>query len=338
MKIWIDYINTPQVTFFVPFIRDFKNDNHEILLTCRDSGNTIDLLEQHKLPYYLVGEKVGKGIIQKIVLFPLRLVSLFFFILKHKPDIAVSQSSFYQPLVAKLLRIPCLYTNDNEHAKGNLFGFLFADKVILPMALQNLEITKRFPLKSKISFYPSVKEAVYLSQFHDLQSLAAGPKSKIYFRPEPWSAQYYKGPFNFFDDILLKLSKEYNVVVLPRDKKQTVHFRQHKFITLSVSEKPLVLDDIVADCLLFIGAGGSMTREMAVLEIPVISIYHSELLCVDKSLVNKGLMIVKPDITYEEIKIHINSGFKYMKGKSALTEGEKSYNLLKNLIYDLIHK
>jgi len=141
----------------------------------------------------------------KIVLFPLRLVSLFFFILKHKPDIAVSQSSFYQPLVAKLLRIPCLYTNDNEHAKGNLFGFFSPTKLSYPWHCKIWNLRSVFRLKSKVSFYPSVRRQYISHSFHDLQSLAAGPKSKIYFRPEPWSAQYYKGPFNFFDDILLKL-------------------------------------------------------------------------------------------------------------------------------------
>jgi uncharacterized protein len=338
MKIWIDFINTPQVTFFVPFIKEFKKGNHEVLLTCRDSGNTIDLLNQHELSFNVIGKKVGKGVIQKSLFFPRRLLKLFFFIRKHKPDIAASQSSFYQPIVARLLHIPCLYTNDNEHAKGNIFGFLFATQVILPVALQNEKFTKRFPLKSKLSFYQSVKEAIYLSQFPDLLSLSNGVKNKIYFRPEPWSAQYYKGPLNFFDDILLKLSGEYELIVLPRDRNQAEHYKQEKFSRLFVSQKPLNLLDIVADCLLFIGAGGSMTREMAVMEIPVISIYQSELLCVDKYLVNKGLMIINPDITYERIKTFLDSGFLNKKEMSALTEGEQSYSLIKNLIYNLKHE
>lgn len=338
MKIWIDFINTPQVTFFVPFIKEFKNDHHEILLTCRDSGNTIDLLNQHELSHNVIGTRVGKGIIQKSLFFPRRLFILYLFIRKHKPDIAASQSSFYQPIVARLLRIPCLYTNDNEHAKGNIFGFLFATKVFLPLALRNEKFTQRWPLKSKLSFYPSVKEAIYLSQFSNLFSLVAGTKDKIYFRPEPWSAQYYNGPINFFDDILLKLSEDYKLIVLPRDKNQAEHYKQEKFSRLIVAQKPLNLFDIVKDCMLFIGAGGSMTREMAVMGISVISIYQSELLCVDKYLVDKGLMIINPDITYEGIKTFLDSGFRYKKEMSALTEGEQSYILIKNLIYNLKHE
>lgn len=332
MKIWIDFINTPQVSFFVPFIKDFRKEGHEIILTCRDSGNTVDLLKQNDLEFSVIGDKVGKSLFRKLLFFPQRLIKLHSFIRTEKPDVAVSQSSFYQPVVAGFLGIPCLYTNDNEHAKGNLFGFLFATKVILPVALQNEKFTKRWPLNKKISFYPSVKEAIYLSQDPGLLPLAVGKKRIIYFRPEPWSAQYYKGPLNFFDDTLSRLSDEFEVIVLPRDKNQTDHYSQEKFASLKVAAKPVRLNQIVSECLLFIGAGGSMTRELAVLEIPVISIYQEELLSVDRYLMNKGLLKINPKITFEEIRSVIGSGSENKKEWSALNEGKGSYSLIKDII------
>jgi predicted glycosyltransferase len=335
MRIWIDFINTPQVSFFVPFIKEFKKYHYDILLTCRDSGNTIELLKQQELEFHVVGKKVGRGLLQKLLFFPRRLITLFCFIRKHKPEIAASQSSFYQPIVAKLLKIPCLYTNDNEHAKGNIFGFLFGTKVVLPYTLSNEKFTGKWPLKTKLVFYPSIKEAIYLSQRPELLSLLKEKKSKIYFRPEPWSAQYYKGPLNFFDDILLRLSQEYEVVVLPRDKIQGEHYNQTKFSSLKVAHKPLSLYNIVSDCLLFIGAGGSMTRELAILEIPVISIYQADMLSVDKYLVDKGLMKVNHDITYEEIKSILNSGYGAERKWSVLNEGKESFILINNLIMNL---
>jgi uncharacterized protein len=332
MKIWLDFINTPQVSFFVPFIKDFRKSNHEIIITCRDSGNTVDLLKQHELEFHIIGKKVSKQILQKLLSFPLRIIKLYYFIKKQKPDVAASQSSFYQPIVARMLKIPCLYTNDNEHAKGNLFGFLFANKVIMPVALQNEDFTKKWPLKKKISFYPSVKEAIYLSQDPKLLPLVGGEKNKIYFRPEPWSAQYYNGPLNFFDDTLLELSNEFKVVVLPRDSNQIKHYSQSKFDALGVAKKPLSLHSIISDCLLFIGAGGSMTRELAVLEIPVISIYQEEQLCVDKYLIDKGLLKVNPELTYKEVKAVLDSGLKIKKEWVSLNEGKESFLLIREII------
>lgn len=335
MKIWIDFINTPQVSFWVPFIRDFKNGNHEIILTCRDSGNTIEMLKQQELEYQVIGERVGKGIFQKLFFFPKRIIKLFLFVRKTNPDVAASQSSFYQPIVSRILGIPCLYTNDNEHAKGNLFGFLFANKVILPIALCNEAFTNKWPLNSKNSFYPSVKEAIYLSQQPELLKLISGTKSIIYFRPEPWSAQYYDGPLNFFDKILLLLSSMYKVIVLPRDKNQYDHYKQGKFSNISVVNKPMNLKDIVSNCLLFIGAGGSMTRELAVLGIPVVSIYQAEMLCVDKYLVEKGQMKIEPDITFEALETILRKDLSIKKDLSVLDEGKESFRIIKNEIITL---
>ena len=335
MKIWIDFINTPQVSFWVPFIQEFKKGGHKLLLTCRDSGNTIALLQLHGYDFEVIGKSAGKGIFQKVFLFPKRLLKLYLFIRKNKSDVAVGQSSFYQPIISWILGIPCMYTNDNEHATGNLFGFLFAKKVILPKAFNNEYFTQRWPLKSKISFYPSVKEAIYLSQQKDLLSVLNNTKDIIYFRPEPWSAQYYNGPVNFFDQTLLSLSLEHNVIILPRDKNQIKHYKQEKFNKLFVADKPLTLKEILSNCKLFIGAGGSMTRELAVMGIPVVSIYQEELLKVDKYLVEKNNMIVNPKITLKEIITMLSAKTNGEKNLSALEEGNDSYKIIKNLIINL---
>lgn len=335
MKIWIDFINTPQVSFFLPFIKEFKKRDYELVLTCRDSGNTVAMLKNYNLPFTIIGDKVGKSTVEKTMFFPLRIYGLLGYIRKLKPDIAISQSSFYQPIVARLLKIPCLFTNDNEHAKGNLFGFLFASKVLLPWALSDLPLAKKWPLKHKVIFYPGVKESIYLSQQPNLMESRSEPKKIIYFRPEPWSAQYYKGPVNFFDDTLLKLAKSYQLMVLPRDKEQANHYHDQKFQNVIVSDSIIRLEDIVSNCALFIGAGGSMSRELAVLGIPVISIYQAKLLRVDQCLVDAGLMIVDPAISFEKIKKKLDA----QRGKTVdmgqLSQGEASYHLMLKEIINL---
>jgi uncharacterized protein len=335
MKIWIDLINTPQVSFWVPFIKEFENEKHDLLLTCRDSGNTVALLQLNRLKFQVIGKKAGKGKLQKMLLFLRRLIKLYAFIRKNRPDISASQSSFYQPVVSRVLGIPSMYTNDNEHAKGNFFGFWFAKKVVLPIALRNEKFTRKWPLRSKVSFYPSVKEAIYLSQQSGLSSTNGVIKNVIYFRPEPWSAQYYDGPLNFFDEKLLALSSQYKIVVLPRDKNQTEHYKRQKSANLTVAEKPLSLKEIISNCKLFIGAGGSMTRELAVLGIPVISIYQEEMLKVDSYLVGKGCMTINPGISYEEIKANLEVERAGEKDLSTLAEGVESFKIIKKQIVNL---
>jgi hypothetical protein len=45
--------------------------------------------------------------------------------------------------VAKLLGIPSIYTNDNEHAMGNKPAFIFASSILIP---ENLAIEKSIDL------------------------------------------------------------------------------------------------------------------------------------------------------------------------------------------------
>ena len=302
MKIWIDFINTPQVAFFVPFIRRWERDGHELLLTCRNSGNTVGLLRQHGLEYHVVGQRVGAGTFDKAKLFTGRMFQLWRFVRTRKPDVAAGQSSFYLPLIAKVLGIPSLYTNDNEHAQGNFFGFRFATQVWLPEPLRGLPAVRKRYLKERVRFYPGVKEAIYLSQQPELLAVIEAPKDRIFFRPEPWSAQYYDGPLNFFDESLRQLADHHQIVVLPRDPRQADHYRQAKFSGIIVPDSPLKLIDIVSSCLLFIGAGGSMTRELAVLGVPVVSIYQADLLAVDNYLVERGLLRIQPDLNYASIQ------------------------------------
>lgn len=333
MKIWIDFINTPQVSFWIPFIKEFEKENHKLILTCRDSGNTVALLHLYGLNFHVIGGRPGKGLFHKMFLFPRRLLKLYSFIRKNRPDSAAGQSSFYHPLVCWILGISCMYTNDNEHAKlGNLFGFIFANKVILPIAFQNENFTQKWPLKSKVSFYPSVKEAIYLSQQSNLFSQNGSLQNVIYFRPEPWSAQYYHGPLNFFDKTLLLLSVEHKIVILPRDKNQTEHYNQEKFSKITVAGKPLLLKEIVNNCKLFIGAGGSMTRELAVLGIPAISIYQDKILKVDQYLVDRKCLIINPTISFEEIESTLNEETSEKNNLSVLEEGKESFNIIKTLI------
>ena len=108
-----------------------------------------------------------------------------------------------------------------------------------------------------------------------------------------------------------------------------------KFKSLTVAQKPISLNKIVSDCLLFIGAGGSMTRELAILEIPVISIYQAEMLNVDKYLIDKGLIILNPQINYEDIQLILNSAYRAENELKTLNEGKESFSLIKNLIINL---
>jgi uncharacterized protein len=342
MKIWFDISNSPHINMFFDLIKELEHDGHRIIITSRPLANTVELLDQKGLKHTVVGEHYGKSIFKKIFGYPIRVMQLRNFLKNEKIDLAVSQSSFHSPVVAKFLNIPSIYTNDNEHALGNMPSFYCATKILIPENLKIKSIAKNGISARKVTQYPGVKEGIYLWSKGELiqekRALKQPASTNIYIRPEPQTAQYYNGKQNFLDNIILELQGKYNITVLPRDANQATHYKQSKFFNISVPDKPISFNNIAIDCTLFIGAGGSMTRELAILGIPTISVYQDDLLEVDKFLLSKGLLVHKPELTTAEVENHLKELHNSPPALELMNKGKQAYNLLRNEILNFEKK
>jgi hypothetical protein len=336
MKIWFDISNSPHVNMFHGLILELQKEGHEIIITSRNLANTIDLLNQKNLKHTTIGIHNGKNIIKKIIGYPIRVYLLYEFLKDMQIDIAISQSSFHSPLVATLLGIPCIYTNDNEHAFGNIAAYLFADKFFVPENMSLSALTKLSNIKNKMKIYPGIKEGIYLwSRYKNIYRERLNEKNSknhVYIRPEPRTAAYYKGGVDFMDNMIIGLQKKVDVTILPRDEWQTKHYSDEKFGTTKVNKYPIDLEIIAKQCSLFIGAGGSMTREIALLGVPSISVYQDELLGVDKILIENKIMHYDPEITLDKILSFMNTPTNNYAQLSMMEKGEKAYYMLKEEI------
>lgn len=342
MKIWFDISNAPHINLFKDLIKELESEGNEIVVTCRPLSNTVSLLDLHKIKYTLVGKHYGKNFFKKVLGYPIRVWQLKKFIRPLKVDIAVSQSSFHSPVAARLLGIPSIYMNDNEYAMGNIPSFICATKVLIPEFLNIKKVRKQGAKVRKIIAYPGVKEGIYLWQSYLGNQISSTPinadQKKVYIRPEPRTAQYYKGGLNFLDDVIIGLKKKFKVIILSRDQEQLKYYQTAKFAGTCVPEKPFSFNDISKDCLLFIGAGGTMTREMAVIGIPTISVYQDELLDVDEYLLNQGLLKHIPKLTAEKALQYIDQEGQKMPNQNLLLKGKESFYLIKSLIKETSDK
>ena len=339
MKVWFDISNAPHINLFKDLIKELQSEGHEILVTCRPLSNTVSLLDLHKIKYTVVGKHYGKNFFKKVLGYPVRVWQLKKFIRPLKVDIAISQSSFHSPVAARLLGIPSIYMNDNEYAMGNIPSFICATKVLIPEFLNIKKVRKQGARSGKIIAYPGVKEGIYLWQSYLANQFFSSKinvdEKKIYIRPEPRTAQYYKGGLNFLDDVIIGLKKSFKVIILSRDQEQLKYYQTAKFTGVCVPEKSFSFNDISKDCLLFIGAGGTMTREMAVVGIPTISVYQDELLDVDEYLLNHGLLKHIPQLTTEKALQYIDQEGQKMPNQNLLLKGKESYYLIKSLIKEI---
>ena len=333
MKIWFDLTNSPHVNFFDNLIRELKTE-HELIITCRPLANTIDLLQMYGYKYKIIGGHYGQKKIKKALGFIVRVIQLLRFLRNKKADVAISHSSFYSPVVSWVLGIRCIYLNDNEHALGNRISFLFANKIMIPEFLNIEKVKKQGAKKEKIIVYPGVKEGAYLWVYKIKRHAKSRNGRIFYIRPEPWTAQYYKGRRNFIDDLLVCLQSHGQIILLPRGKKQEEHYRKKKFKNITIPDGSIKLNEIINRCDLFIGAGGTMTREAAVCGIPTISIYQDELLDVDKYLIDSGFMIHKKELDTEFVIEYLKHTTIQNPNSKLLNKGKEAYELIKTTLLD----
>ena len=333
MKIWFDFTNSPHINFFDHLIKELEND-HELIITCRKLANTIDLLNIFGYNYKIIGSHSGRNKIKKAIGFIIRVIKLLWFLNNKEADVAISHSSFYSPIVSWILGIHCIYLNDNEHALGNRVAFIFANKIMVPEFLNIEKVIKQGAKKEKIVVYPGVKEGVYLWAYNIKQHDKSSNGRIIYIRPEPWTAQYYKGRHNFIDDLLVCLHNQGQIILLPRDEQQRNHYQQEKFKGIKIPKRIIKLNEIIKRCDLFIGAGGTMTREAAVCGIPTISIYQDELLDVDKYLIDSGFMIHKKELDPEFVIEFLKHTEIQNPSQKLLKKGKEAYELIKTTLLD----
>lgn len=337
MRIWFDLSNSPHINLFAKMIRDLESAGHEVVITCRPLANTIDLLDLHGFRYEVVGVHYGGKLTAKIFGFPVRVWQLWKYLRGKKIDVAISQSSFHSPITASLLGVRSIYMNDNEHAMGNIPSFVFARKIMVPEFLSAEKLRRQWAHPAKVVNYPGVKEGIYLWELErrlreSAPKGAAKDKPSVYVRPEPWTAQYYKGSRNFMDELLLGVKDKVNVTVLPRGKDQGAHYRGAQFAGVRVVDTALDIADIAPDCDMFVGAGGTMTREMAVLGIPTVSVYQDELLDVDRYLLDVGAFVHDPALTSATLLALLDSAARKPANRQLLDKGKEAYALIKSAI------
>jgi predicted glycosyltransferase len=338
MNIWFDLSNSPHVNLFRRMI-DELSENNSVFITSRPLANTVDLLDLHGLKHAVIGQHYGPGIFKKISGYFVRVSQLSRHLKEKQIDVSISQSSFHSPCVSNLLKLPSIYLNDNEHALGNIPAFLFAHLIMLPEAFGSGSPFLSTLARKKIQIYPGIKEGVYLWDLapeihHARQHRKVKKIPQVYIRPEPWTAQYYRAKKNFLNDLIGDLARDASVIVLPRGNIQAGYYRTSVPENVHVCSSAIDLLEIAKNCDLFIGAGGTMTRELATLGIPTISVYQDQLLNVDRYLIGEHALAHHLDLDASTALAYLENS-KTEKNTGLLEKGKAAYRQIINAILNL---
>ena len=280
MKIWFDILTPKQLLFFEPIIQRLKK-NHTVLCTSRKYNQVTDLAKIRKQKLVIIGKYGGVKKHDKLDASLSRSKLLVRKISKFLPDITLSSCSPEAARVSYGLGIPHICFSDSPHATAVMkLSLPYANKLLIPWIIPKSDF-KNMGIKPKnIIQYKTIdaaqitKQKVFLSCGTDINSREW--KTILIRTPEEEAA--YSSKQSDIVGIIKKIKKDFlecHITVLTRYEKQAELLKkkfsksaQNKFQIVSkvVDGKKLLLDSDV-----FVGSGGTMTAESALLGVPTIS-------------------------------------------------------------------
>lgn len=296
MRFWIDIDNPPQVQYMMPLAERIQDSNESVLLTCRDYGVTIRLLEERGAAPRVVGRESGSGTIRKAAGVLGRTARLVHEIWRDRRIDAVISSSRSAALAAYLMRIPSFAILDYEYVELGVFRRA-GTTVVHPDVIPSNAFTDRgFPVERLVRF-EGLKEDLTFSDRDpaSVQRHAFGlPPGRrvVLFRPPSEHSHYFtSGSRGLAVEVLQHLAREAGstTVVSPRHPHQVADVQSLRWQNAPVIlEDPLPFDELLASADLVVCAGGTMLREAAWLGVPAISIFQSRMGAVDLALQREG--------------------------------------------------
>ncbi|MFP6585771.1 MAG: DUF354 domain-containing protein [Candidatus Nitrosopelagicus sp.] len=280
MKIWLDILTPKQILFFEPMIKRLKK-NHSVLCTSRKYNQVTELAKIRKQKLVIIGKHGGAEKHDKLNASLSRSKLLVKKISKFSPDITLSFCSPEAARVSYGLGIPHICFSDSPHATAVMkLSLPYANKLLIPWIIPKSDF-KNMGIKPKnIIQYKTIdaaqitKQKVFLSCGTDINSREW--KTILIRTPEEEAA--YSSKQSDIVGIIKKIKKDFlgcHITVLTRYEKQAELLKkkfsksaQSKFQIVSkvVDGKKLLLDSDV-----FVGSGGTMTAESALLGVPTIS-------------------------------------------------------------------
>jgi predicted glycosyltransferase len=299
MRVWIDLSNSPHALLFAPISRRLESDGHEILITARDNAQTVELAQERWERPVVIGGRTEAGRIAKARGLAARVRDLAKWARQARPDVALSHNSYAQIVAARRLGIRAVTAMEYEHQPANHIGFRLADTVLLPEALRQTGVERQGATTAKTRFYDGLKEEIYLGDFTpDRGALEeAGAELPpggvlVVARTPPAGALYHRSDNPLFGQILSVIGERPDVrcVALCRHPEQRRELAGMKLPNLTIPARAVDSRSLLYAADLVIGAGGTMTREAALLGVPTVSIFAGRPAAVDRWLERRGLL------------------------------------------------
>jgi|TARA_Y100000310_G_C20659424_1_gene803844 hypothetical protein len=288
MKIWIDLSNSPHVLFFRRLIKQLEPD-HELLITARKYGYLEDIIKQEGIDAKIIGEHAGKDHSEKLQASINRTNELLPIVKQFNPDKFLCKYSIEGMRIAYGLGIPSTLVIDNDQStEQNNLTTPFSEKTVVPECIE-AKMKLAFGNVDIIGFNGTCEVANiagFTAKKDVLDQLGLEEGKILTIRTGPLDATYFNKDTSL-EKHISELSKDYDIIAFPRNQHDKAVFEK---CGAKVSENGIDFHSLVYYSEAFLGEGGTMTRESALLGTPTVSCYPQQLLEVDNLLIGKNLM------------------------------------------------
>ncbi|MFZ0265068.1 MAG: DUF354 domain-containing protein [Nitrososphaeraceae archaeon] len=310
LRIWFDILTPKQVMFFKPAIDILKKCDHEILSTSREYKEANELARLRHIELKLVGKHGGAERSQKLVQSANRILKLTDLINAFEPNVAVSFSSPEACRVAFGLGIRNIGFNDSPHAYAVAkLSVPLLDLLLCPWIIPYTSWIRHGIQRRRIIKYKGLDPIAWLPEFGKLprddskdriyglqknNTFLDSRKKTVLIRMEEAHASYItENKFKdttvkMIDRIIGNLSHIANFSILCRYEDQKSQISERYSDKANVISNVVDGLELISHSDIFIGAGGTMTTEAALMGKPTISIAPISF-SVEKYLISQGL-------------------------------------------------
>jgi len=295
-RVWIDILTPKQVLLFAPIIEVLKRKGLEVLATSRRYREVGPLAERAGIDLRFVGERGSKGPEEQLLAATKRQAEMIPLIKEFNPSVAISVASGVCARVAFGLGVKHIAVNDSPHSE-------VAGRLSLPLTYHLLcpwiipyAAWKRFGIERRqITTYRALDAAAWLKR-----DSIKGPVPKldpnrktITVRVQESDAPYLAGAdMKWTDRILGSLVGAFpdaNLVALCRYDYQVEEVKRKFGSHCIVPDEVVGGHDLLAVTDLFVGMGGTMNAEAALMGVPTVSAFQG-FLYTDSYLESVGLL------------------------------------------------
>ena len=311
MKIWIDILTPKQLLFSEPIVERLGK-KHDLLCTSREYEEVSKLSKIRHFDLIFVGKHGGGDKKNKLKASIERTEKLSKKIKRFEPELVISFGSPEAARISFGLGIKHIMFCDSPHANAVMrLTIPLIQKLLIPYVIPKKEFSKYGINEKDIVQYKAIDAVVTMQR--KINEKIVSPfknnnKKNILIRIEEEEASY-TSKSNKIIPIIQKIANDYkdeNIVVLGRYTKQIVNLQKIigskvKIVKMSFDGKYLLNNTDI-----FIGSGGTMTAESALMGVPTIS-YNAVPNIVENFLVKKHL--VKRETNPNKISNHIKKSF-----------------------------